>query len=119
MIVRDLGDFLEVDDFERRIRHGFNENGARFVIDRFGEILRIVRIDELHLDAEGRKNVVELRVGAAIEVASTDDIVARRGEIDDRVKNATGAGGDPEPAHFRGTFEQGDAFFQHVSGRIH
>ena len=39
------------------------------------------------------KNIGELSVGAAVEVAGGDDVVASLGEVDDRVENGGSAGG--------------------------
>ena len=59
---------------------------------------RVVGIDELHGDAERRQDVVELGVGAAVEVAGRDDVVAGLGEVDDRVEDAAGARGHAQAA---------------------
>ena len=81
--------------------------------------MRVVRVDEFYLDPEGGENVAELRVGAAVEVAGADNIVASRSKVDDRIENAGRSRGDSQPAHFGRTFEQGYTLFQHVGRGVH
>ena len=97
-----------------------SQNRARVLaIDRLGEILRIVRVHELHRDAERGQDVVELRVGAAVEVAGGHDVVAGLREIDDRVEDPARAGRHAKAAHLRRPLEQRHALLQHVGRGIH
>ena len=115
--VGDVGDGLEVGDFQRGIGDGLAEQGAGLGVDGGGEVFRVVGIDEAHLDAERGQDVVELGVGAAVEVAGGDDVVAGLGEVDDGVEDGGGAGGDGEAGG--AAFERGDALFEHVVGGVH
>ena len=49
----DLGNRLDIGDFERWIRDGLAEQGAGVFIDGGGKVLRVVRVHEAHIDAEG------------------------------------------------------------------
>ena len=111
-------DGFEVGHFERRIGNGFGEQRAGIGVDGGGEIVGIVGIDEAHLDAEVRQDVLELGVGAAVEVSGGNDVVARLGEVDDRVEDRAGAGSHGHGAEFGRAFEQGNAFFKHLGGRV-
>jgi len=69
VVVRDFGDGLQISDFERGIRDGFTEDRTRLVINGSAEVFRIIAVHKLHLNAQCRQDVVELRVGAAVEIA--------------------------------------------------
>ena len=62
---------------------------------------------------------MELGVGATIQVAGRDDVVAGLGEIDDRVEDTAGARGHAQAAKLWPSFEQGNPLFQHVGRRVH
>jgi len=115
----DIADGVEVGDFESRIGDCFAEKSAGFVIDLFGEIFWILRVDEADFDAHGREEIIELRVAASIEISGGDDVISRRRDVDDGVENGGGAGRVPKASHFVSSFEQGDTLFQHVGGGIH
>src|SRR6185437_1155397 len=70
-------------------------------------------------DPQGRQDVVELGVGAAVQVAGRDDVVAGLGQVDDRVEDGAGARRHAQTAQLVGPFHQGDALLQHVGGRVH
>ena len=89
----DLSDRFDVGNFQCGIRYRLAENGARFVIDRRSEIVRIIGINKRHIDAELWQDVFELCVGATVEVTCGDNVVALFRESDDRVKNRRGARG--------------------------
>ena len=114
-----LGDRLEVHHLKCGIGNGFTENRACLVVDGVGKVLRIVGVHELHRDAEFRQDVVELGVGAAVEVARADDVVAGLGEVDDAVEHAARARRETETGHLMRTLEHGDAFLEYVRGRVH
>ena len=82
-----------------------------------GYAFRVVGIHKAHLNAQGGEDVLELGVGPTVEVAGGNDVVARLSEIDDRIEDRRGAGGDGESR--RSTFESGDALFQHIVCRVH
>ena len=83
VVMGDFGHRLKIDDLEGRVGDRLDKKRPCLLVDRLGKVLRIVGVDQLHLDAEGRQDVVELRVGAAVEVAGADDVVPRRSQIDD------------------------------------
>ena len=65
------------------------------------------------------QDVVELRVGATVEIAGGDDIVAGLGEVDDGVEDSGGPGAESEAGRFVRAFEEGDAGFENGLGGIH
>ena len=115
--MRNGGDGFEVGDIQAGIAHRFAEEEFGFRRDRLGEILRILRIDETHRDAELREDVVKLREGAAVEIVRRDDLVPCGAEIDDRVENRTRPGSQCQSGraalHFR------DALLEHIVGGVH
>lgn len=118
MCVGDVGNRLQVGDFQGRVGDSFAEVGAGFVVGGFGEALRVIRVDKADFDAESRKNGCELSVSAAVEILGRDDVVSGLGEVDDRVENGGGAGGMAESAHFVGALKECDAFLENVGGRV-
>ena len=115
--VGDRGDGFEVGDIQAGIAHCFAEEKFGFRRDRLGEILRILRIDEIHLDAELREDVVELREGSSVEIVRGDDFITRRAEVDDRVENRA----RPRSQCQSGcsALEFRDALLEHIVGGIH
>jgi len=112
-------DAVEVGDFEGGVGDGFAKEGAGFVVDGIGKLLGILGVDKTDFDAKGWKEVVELGVGAAVKVTGGDDVVTGLGQVDDGVENGSGARGVGKAGHFMGTFEQGDALFEHIGGGVH
>ncbi len=117
--MRDFCDGLQICDFQRRIRDRLAEQRPRLVVDGLAEVFRIVAVHQFYRDAQRRQDVVKLRVSAAVEIASGDDVVASLREVDDRVKHRARAAGESEAGHFVSAFEQGHALFQHVGRRVH
>jgi hypothetical protein len=78
---------FEIDDLERRVRDALTKHGAGPVVDGSGDVLWIVRVDERSGDTERRQDVVEHRVGAAVQVAGRHDVVASLGQVDHRIEN--------------------------------
>ena len=66
----------EVGDFEGRIADRFAEKRAGFAVDGAGEVCGITGIHKADLNAEGGQDIGELRVGAAVEIAGGDDVIA-------------------------------------------
>ena len=119
MGVGDAGDRFQVGNLAGGVGDGLAEDGAGFVVNRIGKSLRILGIDKFDGDPEGREDVVELGVAAAVKVAGGDDVVASLGEVDDGVEDGGGTGSEGEATHFRSAFHEGNALFEDVVGRIH
>ena len=62
----DLGDRLEIDDLQRRVGYRLAKEGTSLGVDRPGEVLGVVGIDESGRNAKPRQDVVELGVRAAV-----------------------------------------------------
>jgi hypothetical protein len=116
-IVSDPGQGLEVGDVEAGVANGFDIDGLGLAVDGASEIFRIVAIDELDVDSQPRQGDLELVVGAAVEVAGGDDVVAGLGNRGQRQKlrRLPGTRGDRRHAAFEGR----EALFEDVGGRIH
>ncbi len=115
----DVGDGLEVGDLERGVGHRLAEQGAGVGVDRGGEAGWVGGVDEADADAERGQDVVELGVGAAVEVAGGDDVVAGAGEVDDGVEDRGGAGGVGQAGGLGGALQQADALLEHLGGGVH
>ena len=74
--VSDGGDLLDIEHVHPRIGDGLAIDRARLGRDGLAEILRVVRLHELHVDADAAEAHVELRVGAAVERAGGDHFFA-------------------------------------------
>ncbi len=74
-------------------------------------------IDEGDLDAEAREGIVELVVGAAVQAAAADDMVAgaAQGQHDQGLGGMPGTG--RQRAH--AAFQVGQALLEHVGGGVH
>ena len=116
-VVRDLRQRLEVGDRAGRVGHdlGVDELGAPG-LDRVGEGLRVVGRDERRLDAEPAQGHVEQRVGAAVERARGDDVIAGVAQLGEqqRLGRLARAGGDRADA----ALEARDPLLERRDGRI-
>ena len=78
-----LGDGLEVGNVVLRVADRLEVEGLGPVVDPRFEVVRLVAVDELDLEAEAGEGDLELVVGAPVEVAGADDVVTglqQRGE---------------------------------------
>jgi len=108
---------LEVGHVQRRVAHGLAEEDLGFRRDGLCEVFRVAGIDEPDRDAELGEDVVELGVGASVEVVGGDDLVARAADVDDRVEDGAGARGESQCG---GTpLDCRDALLEHVVGGVH
>ena len=97
--VRDGRDLFDIEDVHARIGDGLAIDRARVRRDGFAEVFRVVRLHEFDVDAQAAEADVELRVGAAVERAGGDDLVA----LPDQAGDAPGTARPvrwrwPEPA---------------------
>lgn len=75
-----LGDGLEIRDVVPRVSNGLEVNGLGVVVNGGRDILCLVTLDELGLDAQTRQEDLELVVGATVQVAGRDDVIASMSE---------------------------------------
>ena len=118
-VVGDLGDGLQVADLERRVGARFAEEGAGVLVDGGGEVGRLLGVDEAAVDAQRRQDIGEHGVGAAVQVARRDDVVALLRAVDDGVEAGRGARRKSNAAHLRSALQKADAFLDDVGGRVH
>ncbi|KAB8760612.1 hypothetical protein FH972_026604 [Carpinus fangiana] len=117
VLVGDGGNLLKVGHVVARVADALEVDGLGLVVDELGKVVGVVAVDKLGLDAEARQEDLELVVGAAVQVAGGDDVVAGVGEGGDghelgRLARRGGNGGGT-------TLERGDALLQHVDGGVH
>jgi hypothetical protein len=91
--------------------------GLGTAVDQLLEGLRVAVVGEAHLDAVLRQGVGEQVVGAAVERAGRDDVVAGLGDGLDGVGDGRLARGQRQSGD--AAFHGGDALLQHVLGRVH
>mmetsp|Transcript_3124 Transcript_3124/g.9532 ORF Transcript_3124/g.9532 Transcript_3124/m.9532 type:complete len:243 (+) Transcript_3124:1885-2613(+) len=117
--VRLLRNLLEIAHDAGRVGDGLAEEGARLLVGRFEEVLGVRLIDEAHRDAKFGQDVVELGVGAAVQVASGDDVVSTLSDVDDGVEDGVGPRGDTEACQGMRALEHGDALLEDIGSRVH
>ena len=117
VVVGDLGERLEVGHVEARVADRLDVERPRARVDRLREVRRVVAVDELHADAEAREGDLELVVGAAVEVARRDDVVAGLQDRREReeLRRLAARGGERGDA----ALERGDALLEDVGRRVH
>ena len=114
--VRDVGQRGDVADVELRIADRLRIDRLGVRLQRGAECGRIVGVDERRVDAELRERDRELRIGAAVERARGDDVVAVARERQQRhhLRRHAGGGGERRAA----AFERRDALLERRDGRI-
>ncbi len=117
VFLRDGGISLDVRDVKRGIADRLNEEEARFFCNRRLDGREIVDRREIHLDARVRQDGVELREGAAVEVARRDDLVAGAGDVRNGEEDRRRPGG--EGPRRRAALQRREALLQHVVRRVH
>ncbi len=115
--VGDGGERLEVRDVELRVADGLHVERLCAAVDPGAEVRRVVAVHESHVDAEARQRDLELVVGAPVEGAGGDDVVARGRDGGDgqelrRLPARRGERRDP-------ALERGDAPLEDVGRGIH
>lgn len=75
-----LGNGLEVGDVVLGVTDALDVDGLGLVVNGGRDILGLVAVDELGVDAQAGEEDLELVVGAAVEVRGGDDVVAGVGE---------------------------------------
>src|SRR5690606_2581135 len=116
MLVGDLGQGLQVNNVAFRITDGLTENGAGPFINVLGEGSGIVAVRKAYFNSLAWEGMGKQVVGAAVELADADDIIAG-------FTNGLDGGGNGR--HTRGhgqcadsAFQSRHALFQHVIGRV-
>ncbi len=117
MGVRHRGERADIGHIAQRIADGFAKHRAGAGVDQLGKGIGVARVGEAHLQPLPRKGVGEQVVGAAIQTAAGDDVVARLGQGLNRRGDGSHARSHRQRRH--AAFERCDALFQHVVGRIH
>lgn len=75
-----LGNSLEIRNVVLGVTDAFNVNSLGLLVDSSSNILGLVTVDKLGVDAQTREEDLELVVSATVEVRSRDNVVASVGE---------------------------------------
>ena len=110
------GDRCDVEDVDLRIADGFGIEQPGLFRDRLFEILRIVGVDEVGLDAKLAQVDVEQRVGSAVKRARRHDLIALLQQRQHRDHLGGLAGRERQPG--APAFERRHALLEHRGGRI-
>jgi len=117
VVVGQLRKRVEVGHVEAGVADGLDVDGPGARVDRLGEALGGVAVDEPYAEAEAGERDLELVVGAAVEVARGDDVVALAGDGGEsqELSGLAARGGE------RGgpTLESGDPLLEDVGGGVH
>ena len=116
LVMRRLGNGLEVGHVVARVADGLEVDGLGLVVDGGGDVLGAVALDELGGDAQARQKDLELVVGAAVQVGGGDNVVAGvRQRVDGHELRALARrGGQRGHAAFQG----GHALLEDVDGGL-
>jgi hypothetical protein len=109
--------FRDREDLQLRVRQRLGIPAAGAVVGRVDKGLRVRRVHEADLDAEGFEGVGEQVPGAAIEVGGGDDVVPGLAQVQHAEARRRLAGPQREAGH--AAFQRRDALFQHVHGGVH
>ena len=117
VLVRDLGQLLQIDHVARRVADGLAEQRAGLVIDQRFHLVEIVERGHPHIHALAREGVGEQVVGAAVQLAGADDVVTGLADALNRVGDRRHARGKTQCGN--AAFHRRDALLQHIGGRVH
>ena len=112
-----LGQAGDVDDVAGRVTHGLTEDGLGVVINGGSQGIKIIVADKAGFNTPTRQAVGKEVVGATIEFAGGDDVVAHFGDGFQRIFDGCHAGGHCQRAH--AAFHGRDPFLQHRIGGVH
>lgn len=76
----DLGNGLEIWDVVLGVANALDVDSLGLVVNGSSNVLGLVAVDKLGVDAQARQEDLELVVGAAVEVGGGDDVVTGMGE---------------------------------------
>ena len=80
---------VKIGDLEGGVRNGLTKESACFIIDRVGELLRILRVNKADFDSNSGEDVIELRVTPSVKIAGGDDVVAGLGKVYDGIEDGS------------------------------
>lgn len=115
-----LGNGLEVRDVVLGVTNALDVDSLSLVVNGSTNVLGLVAVDKLGLNAQAGQEDLELVVGAAVEVGGGHDVVAGVGEgIDgDELGRLAGRGGEASNTTLQGSYpllEDIDSWLERVS----
>lgn len=112
----DLGNCLQVRDVVLGVANALNVDSLGLVVNGSSNVLGLVAVDKLGLDAQARQEDFELVVGSAVKVGGGDDVVASVGKrVDgDELGSLARGGGEGSNAAFQGC----DPLLEDIDGRL-
>jgi hypothetical protein len=114
--MRNLDNSLQIRDIVLWVTNRLNIDRLGLVINRLGDLIRLIDIHELGVDAQTREEDLELVVSAAVEVGGGDDVVAGVGKSGDGDELGSLAGRGSESGDT--AFEGCDALLEDVDGGL-
>ena len=117
MRMGDLGQRGDIRDVTQWVANRLAVDGLGFVINQLGKTGRVTGIGEPDLNALLRESVSKEVIGAAIQRAGRNDVVARLRDRLDGIGNGGHARGNSQRGN--ATLQRGHSFFQNVGGRVH
>jgi hypothetical protein len=114
--VGNLGNSLQVRNVVLGVTNALEVDGLCLVVDGSSNVLGLVAVDKLGLDAQTGEEDLELVVGAAVEVGGGDDVVAGVGQsVDgDELGGLAGGGGESSST----ALESGYSLFKDIDRRL-
>ena len=108
---------LEGEHGQSRVAQGFTVDEPGVRPDGAGECLRVGRVDKGGVDAQAGEGVAQLVVGAAVQAAAGNDVVARgaQGEKGKRLRTVAAARRQAGDAALQACHP----LLEHVGGRVH
>ena len=108
---------LDVQGVQRGVADGLGVHGFGPVGDRVAQGVKVRGVDELDVYADLGQGVVELVVGAAVELRGRDDLISSPHDVQDRQRLGRLARGGRERAD--ALLQRGYALLEDVGGGVH
>ena len=114
--VRQIGHGFQVDNVQRRVRHALTEDHLGVRTDRGGPFVKVVAVNERHLNAIAHHDLFEDIEARTEQRARRHHVIARATDRHQRRVDRRHARGRRE--RVLGPLKRGDAFFEHAHGRV-
>ena len=117
MLVGRVGDGAKIRHIVLGIADRFQVHQARVLIHQFIDLLRMIGIEEPHLDTQLLQRLGEKRPGASIQAGGCDEVLPGMRDGEDGGSDGRLARGERQPAD--AAIERGKAFLEHIVGGVH
>ena len=117
VLVGGIGDGPKIRHIVLRIPDRFQVHQAGVLIHQLVDLLRMIGVEEPHLDAQLLQGLGEERPGASVQAGGGNEVLPGVRDGEDRGGDGRLARGERQPAD--AAIERGEALLQHVIGRVH